>query len=185
MFSAPGLPCRTIALIGIAMAMACNQPKRLNAPPQGDTDRKAETHTYFAYQADQAMLEDLSMADMHFISHTATLNGTGVARLERYAELLTESGGTLSYDTRLTNKELIEARLKLLRTSLAELVPPNTKIDVVLGPPGGRGMDAIEAISRRREMLSKDGRGRGTSGGGSQSLTLTPSSGGSSSGGGG
>ncbi len=131
-------------------------PKRLNAPPQGWSAEQPETHDFFDYQNDQGMMEDRSIADIHFIPHTATVNGTGIARLTRYAELLSERGGTLTYDTTSTDDQLVRARIAAAEKVLAEAVPDSARIDIVVGLPGGPGMEGTEAVTRRKEIQARN-----------------------------
>lgn len=104
---------------------------------------------------DQGLIADMSIADMHFVPHTAELNGTGRARLERYAELLAGHGGTLTFDTSLSDSDLIAARIQSAEIFVNEYVPDDSKIAVVTGLSGGRGMAADEAVVRRKQMLSR------------------------------
>ncbi len=134
----------------IAMSVAgCGEKDhlRLNAPPQGDAAKHPVIHEYFCYHNDQGMMADMSIADVHFIPHSADLSGTGQARLERYAELLASSGGTICYDTAVQDEKLVEARLATARAFLARTMPSVASIQVELGLPGGRGMAANEAIA--------------------------------------
>lgn len=121
----------------------------MNAPPGSDDADRSTVGEYFAYHNDQGMMADLSIADMHFIADSEHLNGTGEARLERYAELLATSGGKLYYDTRLDDHSLVAARLRVAKEFLLQVSPGSKRIDVVLGMPRGRGMDAVEAAAGR------------------------------------
>jgi hypothetical protein len=102
---------------------------------------------FFAYHNDQGLISDQSIADIHFIPHSPQLSGTGKIRLERYAELLAETGGTLHYDTPNQNDELVKSRLTTARRFLRQKVAGRHVITVVLGMPKGRGMDAAEAAA--------------------------------------
>src|SRR6185503_16118755 len=95
----------------------------------------------------QGMMADMSISDIHFIPHSAELSGTGVARLERFAELLSESGGTLNYDTGSTDMALVDRRMATAEAYLAKCMPQSKRVAVVLGMPGGPGMRAKEAIA--------------------------------------
>lgn len=152
----PSRSIRLAAALFLPILWGCPpEPARLNAPPQGASIRQPEMHANFDYMQDQALMADLSIADMHFVPHTAELNGTGRARLERYAELLAGHGGTLTFDTSLTDSDLIAARLQTAETFVNEYVPDDSRIAVVSGLPGGRGMTADEAIVRRKQMMSR------------------------------
>ncbi len=100
---------------------------------------------YYAYHLDQGMLEDMSLADIHFVTHQAELSGAGEARLARYAELLATSGGELHYETTDPDEKLVVARLSQANEYLRKAVPGTRTILVMAGPARGRGMTAKEA----------------------------------------
>ncbi len=149
-------PTMLPAALSVWIASACYEPTaRLNAPPQGDSVRQAAGHEAFAYMSDQGLLADRSIADIHFVPHTAEVSGTGRARLQRYAELLATRGGTITYDTQIADATLVAARLKSAELVLAETVPDGDRIRVVVGLPGSDGMTGEEAVVRRRQMLQR------------------------------
>lgn len=128
--------------------MGCQPPlERMNAPPQGESETKSSLAESFAYHEDQGMLADLSLADLHFVPHSSDLSGVGIARLERYAELLASSGGTLNYATSSRDPELVTARLATANEFLRRVVPGSKPVQVVPGLPRGRGMAAKESIA--------------------------------------
>ncbi len=100
--------------------------------------------------ADNALLHDMSLADMHFVPHTAELNGTGVARLDRLSPLLDVYGGTVRYDTELTDDALVQKRLVHVREYIAMSGCNMDRVQVKTMMSGGRGMTAEEAIGIRR-----------------------------------
>lgn len=162
-----------IFLAGIG-GVRCVQPtesKTMNAPPQGYSEDRHRLAEFFAYHNDQGMMADMSIADVHFIPHQSTLSGTGEARLERYAELLATTGGTLTYETELADEKLVQDRMRAAREFLAQSIPSNNRIDVVLGMPGGRGMGVAEALAG--QAVAKEAEPRGTA------YHLTDSQGGS------
>lgn len=126
---------------------AANEYTRLNAPPQGEAPAHPEWVAYYEHHNDQGMLADMSIADIHFVPHSSCLSGVGKVRLERYAELLSADGGTLHYDTLLTDNTLVDARLKVAKDFLAEAAPGTRPIDVLVGIAGGRGMSNKEATA--------------------------------------
>lgn len=140
----------------------CVEPegsRMINHPALSDSSTEDNVAEFFAYHNDQGMLADMAIADIHFVPHSTRLSGTGLARLERYAELLATTGGTLHYDTALQDKQLIEARLDTAKRFLASAIPSNQAVQVVLGLPGGRGMRAEEAaagdaVARQPEQRS-------------------------------
>jgi hypothetical protein len=148
---------------------------RLNAPPQGHADLHHPMSEYYAYHNDAGMMGDLSIADLHFIPHSADLSGSGVARLERYAELLASSGGTIRYDPTIHDEKLIQARLTTAQEYLKQVVPGAQPVSVAVGMTGGRGMTAKESmeglgVARKAEerrwayrLNVAKGQGQGTS----------------------
>jgi hypothetical protein len=142
---------RWIGLVTIwaAALLGCAGPEytRLNAPPQGDAPAHPEWVNYYIYHNDQGMLADMSIADIHFVPHSACLSGVGEARLERYAELLAIDGGTINYDPAITDQTLVDARLRCAREFLAQAAETDRRIDVQVGCAGGRGMYNKEATA--------------------------------------
>ena len=121
--------------------------ERLNSPPQGEQAPHPDWNEDFCYMNDQGMLWDSSIADIHFVPHRAELSGTGIARLERYAELMATSGGTIRYTTSSKDNVLVQARLASAQEFLSSTMPEAKPIQVVLGLPGGRGMGAKESVA--------------------------------------
>lgn len=142
---------RSFALyLATAFLFACVPDKqRLNSPPQGYAEPSHPMSEYYAYHNDQGMLNDLSIADLHFVPHTSELSGTGEARLYRYAELLATRGGTIHYDTALADEKLLKARLAAANDFLRQSVPCTKTVSVVQGIAGGRGMNAAESKAAR------------------------------------
>ncbi|MFQ5423289.1 MAG: hypothetical protein ACE5F9_04840 [Phycisphaerae bacterium] len=145
---------RTLRCLGCMLAMllpalvGCSEPDpqmQANAPPQGYAPKHPRNTEYFVFHNDQGMMADRCISDIHFIPHTAELSGVGVARLGRYAELLAGSGGTIYYDTDITDEGFVEARLKTATDFLAGEIPGTQPISVALGMPGGPGIGSAEA----------------------------------------
>lgn len=138
-------------LLSLAVFWGCAQPEpqRLNAPPQGEGPAHPPWSDCYASHNDQGMMADMSLADIHFVPHYADLSGAGVARLERYAELLATSGGTLHYTPSIQDEPLIEARLTCARAFLEQAAPGDQPIKIVVGLPGGRGMSVAESKAGR------------------------------------
>jgi len=139
-----------LCVLLIFTMVGCVDPapsQRVNAPFMSDTESRSNVAEFFAYHNDQGMIWDQSLADIHFIPHSTRLSGTGKVRLERYAELLADTGGTLHYDTPIRDKQLVEARLTTARRYLRQKVAGKHVIKVVLGMPQGRGMNAAEAAA--------------------------------------
>ncbi|MFH1419431.1 MAG: hypothetical protein ABII12_14240 [Planctomycetota bacterium] len=134
-----------LAAVVLTSGCAEQRRERLNAPPQGTAENHPRMAQVFAYHNDQGMLADMSIADIHFVPHSADLSGVGEARLERYAELLATSGGSIRYDTGLGDVKLITARLASAERFLREALPSTGTIEVATGLPGGRGMTVQES----------------------------------------
>jgi len=133
-----------------AFVTGCQMDReRLNAPPQGATERPHELQEPFAAMSDNALLEDMSMSAVHFVPRQAELNGTGVRRLKRMAPLLKVYGGKVYYTGFQDSRDLVQRRMEQIEEYLlAEGVEDET-FEVVLGQAGGDGMDASEAIAIR------------------------------------
>lgn len=151
-----------LAIVSLLPALAACQPDehvQANAPPQGYAPEHPVVTEYYVYHNDQGMLADRCIADIHFIPHTSDLSATGMARLERYAELLATSGGKLHYDTMITDETLLQARLETATAFLSEVLPSTRGIEVVRGMPGGPGMTGKEAIDAAAVAQQPEPRG--------------------------
>lgn len=160
--------CMSVFL-GLAMiAAGCGNPasERLNAPPQGTTDNPSVLQAPFVYMVDNAMLEDLSLASIHFVPHSAELNGLGARRLERYAKLLAVYGGGIRYTSGQGQEKLTEPRLASIRSYLATTSIASDRIKVTEDIPGGVGISAKEAIAAKAANLPAGGAGQASGGGG-------------------
>lgn len=162
----------------VLLLVGCVSPEKtqsLNTPPTDPAEERRELAEFFAYHQDQGMMHDRSIADLHFVPGSIHLSGTGEARLARYAELLSDEGGTLNYDTRLTDDALVNGRLNSARQFLTKYNVGGPQIQVALGMPGGRGMSNEEASAGRAVAHQPEPRGAayhlstgaGASGGGS------------------
>ena len=95
---------------------------------------------------DNAMLHDMAIAEIHFVPHRAELNTLGEERLERYALLLSDYGGTLSFQSSTTDEQFNEARIDSITRFLAETGIAQERIVAQLGLRKSKGMGAEEAI---------------------------------------
>lgn len=154
---------RSICILAPALAaLACQQPEEtstINTPPTDPAESRRELAQFFAYHQDQGMVSDRSLADIHFIPGSTHLSGTGEARLARYAELFSDSGGTLTYDTRIKDSSLVNGRLDAARKFLAQYNVGGPQIQVALGMPGGRGMSAFETSAGQAVAQQPEPRG--------------------------
>jgi hypothetical protein len=133
----------TAALLGAG----CNSPNaRLNAPPHGRACETSDLQGTFTYMGDNALLADMTVNDSHFLPHRAVLNDVGTQRLSRLASLMEAYGGTIRFNTGLTDEDLIGRRITVLTDFLAEAGIDTTQEVVVRDLPGGQGISATEAI---------------------------------------
>ena len=129
------------------LAAGCNTPgQRLNAPPHGQPYKTTDMQGTYAYMTDNALLADMTVSDMHFLPHRAQLNDLGTQRLSRLASLMDAYGGTLRFNTELTDEALITKRTEAIVDFLAEAGIDTTREVLVRDMPGGAGMQATEAI---------------------------------------
>ncbi len=136
---------------------ACQQPQtRLNAPPHGYSEQKSRMHNMYTHMGDNALLEDMSLNDAHFVPHRPMLNSLGEERLRRLALLMHEYGGTIRMGTDLTNEHLIHDRLDCVIDFLAEAGLDTTADIVQRDLAGGHGMDAKQAIVIRKHEATYD-----------------------------
>ncbi len=105
---------------------------------------------------DNAMLHDMAMAEIHFVPHTTELNTLGERRLERYARLLSDSGGTLSFQSSTTDKEFNEARVASITRFLAEAGIARERITAQVGLRKSTGMRAEEAIQVMERVFAPE-----------------------------
>jgi len=115
-----------------------------------------EPREHFTNMADNAMLHDMSVADIHFVPHSAELSGTGAARLNRMATLLDAYGGTVRYETFITDEPLVKQRLDNVREYLALTGCEMDRVSIKTMISGGRGMTAVKAIKVDVKGTAKD-----------------------------
>jgi hypothetical protein len=126
---------------------ACQKPvTRLNAPPHGVAEQKSELQAEYTHMADNALLADMVVSDVHFAPHRAILNSLGEERLSRLAALMELYGGTIRLSTNETDSELVAQRIDQVQKFLSEAGIATTTETVALGLPGSRGMDAAQAV---------------------------------------
>ncbi len=109
-------------------------------------EAKNRPQAHLDNMVDNAILHDMSVADFHFIPHSAELSGTGAARLNRMSTLLDTYGGTVRYETFETDEKLVTQRLEHVREYLATTGCEMQRVDIKAMISGGRGMAADKAI---------------------------------------
>ncbi|MEP0843061.1 MAG: hypothetical protein HRF43_10165 [Phycisphaerae bacterium] len=143
-------------------AAGCTEPaQRLNAPPQGASDRPHAMQDTYVYMNDNALLAEMSMSPAHFVSNRPDLNALGLRRLMRYADLLKEYGGTVHYDGLEDPEPLARERRERIQSFLAQAgVDPKT-FAVESGLAAGRGLRGAEAAAIREfSTFSPEQQGR-------------------------
>ena len=118
-----------------------------------------EPREHFTNMADNAMLHDMSVADVHFVPHTAELSGTGAARLNRMATLLDTYGGTVRYETFNTDEAFVKLRLEHVREYLALTGCDMGRVEIKAMISGGRGTSATKAILVDAKGTAKEAKG--------------------------
>jgi hypothetical protein len=105
---------------------------------------------------DEAMLHNMSLADIHFVPHTEKLNKLGEKRLRRYAELLVEYGGTLYLETASRDEVFCNTRMQNMMDFLRTASVAADRMQIALGNSAGRGMGAAEAITIKEAAFSPE-----------------------------
>jgi len=140
-------------LVGViaVSAVGCFAPGT-NSFPSTTTSRRAmdkmkrNAGRHRADMVDNALLRDMAIVDEHFVPHTTELNGTGAARLERMAILLSTYGGTVRYDSRSASPEMIGERVAHIREYLEVSGCDMSRVKVESMITGGYGERAVKLI---------------------------------------
>lgn len=135
------------SLVVCLFATGCQTPQqRLNAPPHGTTNNPSRLQSMYTHMVDNALLEDMTVCDHHFLPHRAQLNALGEERLARLATLMEMYGGTIRFSSDVTDETLIAERTATVMDYLAGAGVDVTHEVLVRDLPGGEGMGAEEAI---------------------------------------
>lgn len=163
-----------MVLCGMLLWGGCQDPDcRLNAPPQGNSERPHPLQDQYTYMNDNALLAEMSMSPSHFVPGRAELNALGLRRLTRYAELLKTYPGTLHYDGP-EPEPLAGQRQESIRSFLADAgVDPNS-FQVERGMAGGAGMRAEEAAAVREASTFTEQRAQSQGKGGDWAQDSNP-----------
>jgi len=149
----------SLALVNTA-CNDCNDCKKFKTTTDLQVEKidktMEEPREHFTNMADNAMLHDMSVADIHFVAHTAELSGTGAARLNRMATLLDTYGGTVRYETFTTDEAFVKQRLDHVHEYLALTGCDMGRVQVKAMISGGRGMAASKAIIVESKGTVKD-----------------------------
>jgi hypothetical protein len=136
-----------VAAAALLLAAGCNTPgSRLNAPPHGRPYETSDMQGTLTYMADNALLSDMTVNDTHFLPHRALFNDLGERRVARLASLMEAYGGTIRFNTDLTDDQLVAERIARVVNFLAEAGIDTTREVVMRDIPGGKGFAAAEAV---------------------------------------
>jgi hypothetical protein len=150
----------TLMLSLFAASTACNRDLTATQMQHAKMDETmAAPRAHLVYMADNALLHDMSVADLHFVPHTHELSGTGIARLDRMAVLLDTYGGTVRYETFSTDARFVQARLDHVREYIATTGCDMGRVEVKAMLSGGRGMSAEKAIAAEEKAAAPQGAG--------------------------
>ena len=171
-------------IVGASLALAntacntcqtCKKFQTANDLTLQQIDRSMkEPREHLTNMADNAMLHDMSVADIHFVPHSAELSGTGAARLNRMATLLDAYGGTVRYETFITDEALVKQRLENVREYLALTGCEMDRVSIKTMMSGGRGMTATKAIKVDAKGTAKDAGKGGSAPVGAQGMVGQP-----------
>lgn len=139
-----------VGIFAMALVAGCSQKgERLNAPPQGTTERPSPLQKHFEPMVDNAAKFDRNIADVHFEPESTALSGLGVWRINRVARVLTPTGGTIRYETALRDDDMIAARLQAVRDYLAASGYDTDRIKVEAGLSKNTPGNAATAMQAR------------------------------------
>lgn len=144
--------------VAVIALLGCNSPDdRLNAPPHGDPVATSDLQGTFVYMADNALLNDMTVSDIHFMPHRARLTTLGVERLSRLTSLIQAYGGQVRFSTSMADEALRTQRMNTIVEFLASSGIPSASTAVVADMPGNVSMTANEAVLiRTREGMYQE-----------------------------
>ena len=145
-----------VAALLVTGGCAGHRP-RLNAPPQGHSENVSDLREPYYYMVDNAMLADMSLADIHFVPHTDELNSLGLRRLDRFGSLMKIYGGTLHFETEIQEEEAIQRRLRNVMQYLVSTGIEEDRIAAQAGLARGRGMGGEEGIIVHQNAMTEEG----------------------------
>lgn len=160
-----------VALAAVHLLVSCDQAgERYGEIPVTLDEARWNAEARYQAMMDNALVSDMSMADIHFVPHTTVLNALGEQRLRRYADLLMFEGGTLYLETTSTDEAMHQARIASIGNFLASAGIEDDRIAVAVGIRAGRGIAAVEAIQVKQNAFAPEqkelgGGGFGTGGG--------------------
>ncbi len=137
----------SVSLAALVVLAGCQQPvKRLNAPPHGESENVSDLRTTYEHMIDNALLADMSVSDVHFLPHRATLSALGEERLCRLTAILELYGGTVRLNLASPDEALNAARAATVKNFLERAGLAVTTDTVRPDLPGGAGLRAEEGV---------------------------------------
>lgn len=118
-------------------------------------DSKSKGVSGFLDMSDNAILNDMTLADFHFVPHTSEISGTGAARLDRMASLLDAYGGVVRYETYEDDVSLVEQRLSHVTEYLSLTGCNMSRVQVRAMMSEGRTIPATEAMAIANKGTTK------------------------------
>lgn len=115
-------------------------------------------HKFYDPMIRNAAAYNMTVADGHFFPHTGRLNSLGATQLNRMSEVLSQFGGTVRYETRSTDDELIAERLHAVKQYIIDTGVDMSNIEITASLSGGRGIwarDAIRAVAKSDAAAEK------------------------------
>ena len=144
-------------------SVGCNRMHTATKMQLARMDEARETYGgHFDQMVDNAILRDMSVADIHFIPHTTELSGIGVARLDRLARLLQVYGGTVRYETLMKDEALVQQRLDHVGEYLALAGCDMDRVELAAMMSGGRGLPGDEAVDKLNQGTAPAGQDSGS-----------------------
>lgn len=171
---------RLIPLMVTVVLVGCASPSpRLNAPPHGNAQDDSTLRGMYVYMADNAILSDMTVSDLHFVPNRPMLNSLGQERVQRLAGLIDAYGGVIHFNSDATDAALLKDRTQAILTCLAEAGVDARPELVRADMPADSGMNATEVLLIRRNLGVYVPRRQNGSGGGTADLSSLISGGGS------
>jgi hypothetical protein len=136
----------------LPLITGCETPPDEHSPLLHTPLNKEALHTFYEPSIQHAVAYNMAMSDGHFQPHTVKLNGLGMHHLDRIGANLEQYGGTVRYETRITDEDLVTARLATVQNYLIDTGLDMTDVKIVKGLSGGRGILSVDALEAREKL---------------------------------
>ena len=114
-------------------------------PPMARRAKDSECDDYFDFQADNAILTSMAVADIHFVPYRAELNSLGRSHVTAIASYLDRYGGEVKLESQQADTVVTQQRLENVREFLVAQGLDPEQLTIATGLAAGRGQDAEEA----------------------------------------